>query len=514
MVDRTYRKGFRLSSLFLVGICVVILAWTAVVPVTDAFRMRELTLNEGWNVGNSQKVTDHLPLYPGTPDWTPVNYPALSFHLAAALQKLTGDYLFTARFLSLASLCLSGVLVGLIVFQTGQSRIAAWLSGLFLVALFCADARSYVGMDDPQMLAQVFFLAGLYAYVKGGRKGWSLELAALLFVLGGNVKHNLIEFPLAVLLDLLFTSPRKALRFAVVGLLLVAASVLLTNWTDGPAFLSNLLAPRAYSHYRAHFIPWLVLKPILLPVVAALFMVFRCWRNPSQRVLALLLLIALPVDVAFSGGNGVWINAMFGSLIAIVLLLGTFWAEFPTLPLRPLKALPLAAVCAIFFLSLAIPMKSDIGWGLGSMRRAMQTSRSEEARYATEVDFLRQQPGPALCMSPLRCYSAGKPYLYDGFNAPRWIALGKLDANVMVDHLRNQDYSAVQMGSTVEGQLPGCHATPQCVLSILLAIQQYYRPAFQDKGCVIYLPIPKVTQEPPVDSHSAMQPTGTARSKG
>jgi len=95
-----------------------------------------------------------------------------------------------------------------------------------------------------------------------------------------------------------------------------------------------------------------------------------------------------------------------------------------------------------------------------------------------------------------------------------WIALGKLDANVMVDHLRNQDYSAVQMGSTVEGQLPGCHATPQCVLSILLAIQQYYRPAFQDKGCVIYLPIPKVTQEPPVDSHSAMQPTGTARSKG
>jgi hypothetical protein len=243
-------------------------------------------------------------------------------------------------------------------------------------------------------------------------------------------------------------------------------------------------------------------------------MVFRCWRNPSQRVLALLLLIALPVDVAFSGGNGVWINAMFGSLIAIVLLLGTFWAEFPTLPLGPLKALPVAAVCAIFFLSLAIPMKSDIGWGLGSMRRAMQTSRSEEARYATEVDFLRQQPGPALCMSPLRCYSAGKPYLYDGFNAPRWIALGKLDANVMVDHLRNQDYSAVQMGSTVEGQLPGCHATPQCVLSILLAIQQYYRPAFQDKGCVIYLPIPKVTQEPPVDSHSAMQPTGTARSKG
>src|ERR1022692_3988644 len=105
MVDWTYNKGLKLSSLFPLGICIVILIWTAVVPVSDAFRMRELTLNEGWNVGNSQKVTDNLPLYPGTPDWTPINYPALSFHLSAALERLTGDYLFTARFLSLVSLC-------------------------------------------------------------------------------------------------------------------------------------------------------------------------------------------------------------------------------------------------------------------------------------------------------------------------------------------------------------------------------------------------------------------------
>ena len=513
MVDRTQTNGLKPVSIFLLGICAVILVWTAVLPVTDAFRMRELTLNEGWNVGNSQKVTEHLPLYPATTDWTPINYPSLSFHLSAALEKLTGDYLFTARLLSLASLCLVGVLVGLIVFQTSRSQIAAWLSGLFLVALFCADARSYVGMDDPQMLAQVFYLAGLYAYVKGGRKGWSLELAALLFVIGGNVKHNLIEFPLAVLLDLLLSSPRRALRFAVVGLLLVAVSILLTNWVDGPAFLSNLLAPRAYSHYRAHFIPWLVLKPILLPLGTALFMLLRCWKNPSQRVLALLLVVALPINAAFCGGNGVWINAMFGTLMAMVLLLGVFWAEFPLLPFGPLKALPVAAVAAVLFVALAIPMNGDIGWGIGSIERAMETSRAEEARYATEVDFLRRQPGPAFCMSPLRCYSAGKPYLYDSFNAPRWVALGRLDANVIVGHLRNHDYSAVQMLSTVESQLPGCHATPQCVQSILLAIQRYYRPAFQDRECVIYLPIPSDAPQLPADSRVAVQQPGTAGPK-
>jgi hypothetical protein len=489
MVDSTQTKGMKAASLCLLGLCIIIFIWTAVVPVADAFRMRERNPNEGWNVANTQKVTDHLPLYPGTPDWTPVNYPALSFHLSATLERLTGDYLFTERFLSLASVCLNGIFAGLIVAKVGRSRLAGWLSGLFLVALFCSDVRGYVGMDDPQMLAQVFYLAGLYAYVKGGRKGWGLELTALLFVLGGNVKHNLIEFPLAVLVDLLFNSPRRALRFAAVGLLLVAASVLITVWVDGPAYVSNMLAPRAYSRYNAHYIPWLVLKPILLPVIAALFMAFRGLKNPAQRVLALLLLIALPINVAFCGGNGVWINAMFGSLMAIVLLIGILWAEFPNLPVGPLKRLPVAAVCALFFLSLAIPMKGDVGWGIGSIRRAIQTSRDAEIRYASEVAFLRQQPGPALCMSPLRCYSAGKPYLYDSFNAPRWIALGKLDPGVIVEHLRNHDYSAVQLNINVEKQLPGCHANPQCVLPILLAVQQYYRPALDDPNCVIYLPM-------------------------
>jgi len=513
MAAWTQTKSIKVASILLLALCLVILLWTAIVPVTDAFRLRERNPNEGWNVVNAQRVNDHLPLYPGPPNWTPVNYPALSFHIFAWLERLTGDYLFTARFTSIASVCLCGIFVGMIVALAGRSRFAGWLAGFFLVALFCADVGGYVGMDDPQILAQVFFLAGLYAYVKGGRKGWSIELTALLFVLGGNIKHNLIEFPLAVLLDLLFSSPRKALRFAAFGLLLVAASVFLTIRIDGPSYVFSMLAPRAYSLYNAHFIPSLVLEPILIPAIVALLMAFRCLRNPSQRVLALLLLIALPVNIAFAGGYGVWINAMFGSLIAIVLLIGIFWAEFPTLPLGPLRRLPLAAVCALFFLSLAIPMNLKFGLGIGSIRRAMQTSRDAESRYATEVAFLRQQPGPALCMSPLRCYSAGKPYIYDGFNAPRWIALGKLDANVIVDHIRNHDYGAVQLNINVEKMLPGCHANPQCVPSILLAVQQYYHPAFQDTGCAIYLPDADDPRKPSSDSSVGQHSPITASSK-
>jgi hypothetical protein len=117
-------------------------------------------------------------------------------------------------------------------------------------------------------------------------------------------------------------------------------------------------------------------------------------------------------------------------------------------------------------------------------------------------------------MSPLRCYSAGKPYLYDAFNAPRWIALGKLDPNVMVQHVQNRDYSAIQLTGTVESQLPGCKSTPQCVESLLLAIQQNYRPVLQDRGCVIYLPDPQPSLPLPVKLQLATQLPATGRSKG
>ncbi len=195
----------------------------------------------------------HQPLYPATYAWTAVNYPALSFHLVAFLGHFTHEYLFTARVLSLLGLCLSALFAGAIVAHATRSRSAAWYTGFFLIAWFCAAADAYVGTDDPQILAQAFFMAGLFVYLRGGRRGWALDASALLFVVGGNIKHNLIEFPLAVLLDLLIAAPRSALRFAATGGLLAALSILLTRQIDGAAYVSWMLAPRSLLiHGRRH----------------------------------------------------------------------------------------------------------------------------------------------------------------------------------------------------------------------------------------------------------------------
>jgi hypothetical protein len=456
-----------------------------VTPFRRAFLRTELDYNEGWNVYNTMKVAAHQPLYPSAYGWTTVNYPALSFHLVAFLGRFTSEYLITARMLSLAGLCLSALFAGAIVWLATRSRSAAWLAGAFLIAWFSATADGYVGTDDPQMLAQAFFMAGIFVYLRGKRGGWALEAAALLFVVGGNIKHNLIEFPLAVLLDLLFTSPRKALRFAVSGGLMALLSVLLTRHFDGPAYVSCLLAPRNYS--ASDGLNTMLLLPLNapLPALAALLTTFFCWRNPARRVLALLLGCAIVVDTIFCGGSGVDINGFFGSMLAMALLCGVFWAEFSRLPIGASTARSPLIAAGIFFIWLAIPMiRSGNAWP----NEVLQADREAANRFAVEISYLKDQRGPALCESMLRCAYAGKPYLYDPFNATRFIGAGMLDSNVIVSQLMNHHYGAVQMYNNVQIKLADQAPQMSFTIPILNAIGQYYRPGLENEDGVIYLP--------------------------
>jgi hypothetical protein len=471
--------------LFLAIICAVILLWTAAMPIWRAFLFAELDYNEGWNVYNTLKAASHQQLYSTTYGWTAVNYPALSFHLVAFLGRFTSEYLFTARILSLLGLCLSALFAGAIVKLTTQSRSAAWMTGGFLVAWFCAAADSYVGTDDPQMLAQAFFMAGIYVYLRGGRRGWALEAAALLFVVGGNIKHSPIEFPLAVLLDLLFTSPRRALRFAASGGLMAAFSVLMTRQIDGAAYISCMTTPRAYSAMEGVDTMLLLPQYSPLPALAALVAAFSCWKDPRRRVLALLLCCALAIDTVFCGGSGVDINGFFGSMLAMAVLCGIFAAESASPRWGRFSLRSPMAAGAIFFLGLALPMVHS---GNARPDKTFAANREAARRFGVEVAYLRAQPGPAICESMLRCAYAGKPYLYDPFNATRFIGAGKLDPGVMIDRIKDHAYGAIQMYNDVDQKLADPEPQMSFTIPILQAIDKYYTPGLENEDGVIYLP--------------------------
>jgi putative effector of murein hydrolase LrgA (UPF0299 family) len=485
----------------------------AIGPFCRAFYRVEIDYNEGWNIYNAEIVAAHGWLYPVKYGWTSNNYPMLSFAVMAGLHRLTHEYLFTARMVSLLSLLCSAGLVGAIVHRlcgaVGQKgtvgRSGYWpavLAALFTVALFCADADVYVGSDDPQMLAQVFFLAGLYVYLATRRSVGGIAGATALFVVGGFIKHNPVDFPLAVLIDLALISRRKAVWFSVCGLALLAVGVALSVHFGGPHFLDQILALRRWSVGKAAYQLRNTLGPILLPVCVAIFMAARLRKDESSRIAAIFLASSLLMGAYFGGGEGVSMNSLFDAMLATAILLGLFlyetedgeaedgrWNEAFWVRAGAWDWFSGAPTAATLFAWLFIPLIISGNW---NVVRVMRETSASEARFDAEVGMLAARSGTALCESLLRCHEAGKPYIYDPCNATRLIQLGRLDQKSFVQEIRARRFGAIQLDVPPDDEAevqridPSLHErfTPE----MLEAIRASYVVALKNEDGVIYVP--------------------------
>jgi len=114
--------------------------------------------------------------------------------------------------------------------------------------------------------------------------------------------------------------------------------------------------------------------------------------------------------------------------------------------------------------------------------------RESERRFEAEVSFLAAQPGPAICESMLRCYYAGKPFVYDPFNSTSLVRFGKLDSKDIVAQITQKKYGAIQTELPVSDFPRPNDRFPNDVLN---AISRYYSASWRDEYCVIYVPRPE-----------------------
>ncbi len=478
--------GFRWELLATAG-CVAIALYTAIFPVYRAFFLVEVSYNEGWNVYNAWMVAHHLPLYGSPAGWTTVNYPALSFYLIAQLNRLTHDFLFTGRALSILGLAVTSVCVGFIVRRITGSVLPALLAASYCIALFCSNANSYVGADDPQLLAQAVFAAGLLLYIFRRESDIALIGVAFLFVLGGSIKHNQIDFPLAVIFDLYLLSRRRARNFCLVLMALAAVALYVNAAIGGRFVVERILTPRLYSPMHMLKEAGEYYPPLLIPFVAACATAIKLRHDRHCRVLSLFFVISLFVGLFFSGGSGVSFNAYFSNTVAIAILLGIFFSDLRQVAHWPMgkRSLYTAGIPLLFFLWLLIPMQcNEILWPVANWRKVHEV----QARFVAQVDFLRAQPGPVLCESLLRCYMAGKPYTYDPFNSTSLIHAGRLDANVFVERIRKQGFAAIQFKDPPAASGQPSAMPERFVKPILNAAAENYRVAWVNKDCTIYVP--------------------------
>jgi len=457
---------------------------TFICPIARSFYRVEIIYNEGWTLYNTLKVVRHVPLYAAKYSWTAVDYPALSFYVYAYLSRFIHNYLLMGRLLSVVSLAICCVLIGLIVRKLTGNLAPAFFAGFFCLGLFCTHATKYVGMYDPQMFAQVFFLSGLLLYISSSPTLGAIVAMALLFIVGGNIKHSLIQFPIAVFIDLCFVSVRRAVQFVVVSTILLAASIVLSIKLCGPFFIADLTYPRTYSLLHGILDFLYNYGPIMLPFAAAFIWVIANRGDERTRVIRIFFFVSLIVGICLGGGTGISINVNFAGFFAISIVMGLIlydvWrspSPFPhhrDLWRRGYPVVLSASLLLTLFLS-----------GYSNVWNRLQMLPVEQREFDTETSFIETQKGPALCASILHCYFAGKEYVYDPFNSTRLVLFHELDASDLVQKIAAHEFGAIELHGPVGSLERPNELFPDAVLD---TINRYYVIGFEDPKCTIYVP--------------------------
>ena len=461
---------------------------TFVFPGVQAFYHVEVNYNEGWNAYNAQTAAGHLPLYATKYNWTTVNYPALSFYVIGYLSHFLGDPVLLGRLISLMSLLISCVFVALIVKRLTARWGPAIFGGAFCLALFCGVAPRYVGMNDPQMFAHPFFLAGLWLYLGGAGTNLLIAGIAALFVLGGNIKHNLLPAPIAVFFDLFIVSRSKVARFMLFSVVFLGASIAINTLVGGPFFITQLLMPRDYSFLRALKLSIFDYTSLQIPLVISL--VWSIWqlRDKKFRIISLYFFASLLVGIAFKGGAGVSYNSYFDNFLAMSIIMGLSldlaWQAASSLGKGNAWRLvpPLMIYSSVIYTFVLSPYVN--------VPKHLSQLPERERKFEAEVSFLASRPGPAICESLLLCYYSGKPYLFDPFNGTMLVKFKKLNAQEIVQQIAEKRFGTIQTDHPVmEIKRPDQRFPDE----ILNAIDHYYEISQRDPECVIYVPRPNST---------------------
>jgi len=435
----------KLLSVAVICLMTVVMLALFQFPVRRIFTHGQVNYNEGWNAYRTAMVAKGIPLYRTPPHGMigATAYPPVSFHVVSLLGN-ANTFTIVGRLLSLFAVLASGIFVALIVRRFGGSLSVSVFSFLLYEISIAFLRADRIGMNDPQLLGEAFSAAGLYCYVKDSDSRGLLSISALLFCLAGFTKPNLIAFPAAVAIDLLFRSRRS---FAVwAGAMVASAGLLMaaTMLVDGRYLFSHLMGGggRAYSYHIAwsqfhHYVE----KFQCLLVIAAAWSI-RAFR--SRLVFVAAFLVSHGLAFLLSGGNGVDLNIFFNGLAATVIICGLALSDL-TSGLAVSRSVALhsagALMFGLFFFSVAI-------FAPGQLRRDREQMRllpAHEAEFNSAVGRLKANPGPSLCESILLCYEAGKPLEFEAFAVREQIRTGMLHEEDVLPLLRTHHFQTVEV---------------------------------------------------------------------
>ena len=414
-------------------------------PVKRISTNVEINYNEGWNAYRAAMAAHRIPLYGAPPLHFGVGtaYPPMSFHVIGWLGR-PDTFVAVGRWISLLSLLGAGIFVGLTVKQEGGSWQAAIFSFLLYEISIALLRPDRIGMDDPQLLGEVLSVAGLYFYVRNPNSNRTLGFSALLFCLAGFTKHNLLALPAAVAFDLLLRSRKAFATWASALLLSAGLLATMTFLVDGRYFLLHLMGrgARTYSYMMAwsgfhHYA--VAFQGLLMIAIAWSISMFR-----SRRVIVFAFVFSHALAFLLVGGFGVDLNIFFNALAATAIACGLAisdmterFGEWRTTRSNFAGAL----IAALFCVSIMIFVPGQLRRDHGKIREL----RTQQDEFNSAVEFLKANPGPALCESLLLCYEAGKPCEYEAFSVRALVKSGTLPEDDVLQLVKTHHFQTIQI---------------------------------------------------------------------
>jgi hypothetical protein len=430
----------RATSWLVIGFFVVLAALVLWWPLQALFVHIPLSYNEGWNAFHALRLRTGGQLYPPVSPAIFINYPPLSFYIVSALGGLIGDDIIAGRLIALAALLIAAFNAGLAARRLGapfEIAIATAFAVLCFIGIYFTD---YIGVDDPQWLAQAFQSCAL-VIVLGGRRDWrTILVAALLVVAGLFVKHNVLSLPIAITLWLLIEDRKALVRWLISTAAIGLAGLALCLIIYGTPFLSQLVGSRT-TNFDVLILVGRHWGPQILPFLLAAAVGTWLWRKDSLgRFAGIYLGISLIVGVVLMTGAGVIYNTLFDLVIAMMLGCALLLRRLADAANTDSARASAITIALIILAARFIMISPSVQNGYADMRADL----GQRDAWAATIERIRAEPKPVACETLALCYWAGRPSEIEFFNYGQKLLLDPGYAAGFISQLESRSIGLIQ----------------------------------------------------------------------
>jgi hypothetical protein len=443
-------KAGRATQVFpvvvLLGLAVIATA-LLFLPLAGTFLHVSRDYNEGWNAYHVARLLEGLPLYPPMDAFISNNYPPLSFYVNALGTLAFGDPIIAARVISTFSLFIVALNIVLIVQRLCGSGYLALSAGIYFLVYVSCWFNGYIGIADPQWLGHALQTIGLlFLFVPGHKikpiSPRNAALCALLLLLGGLVKHNLLALPLTAAAWLLFYHGRKAFLLftgAGLGFLILFASIFCLmfgkQWLQAVFLHSRVIELARIEHYLPIILVSIAPYGAAIGIAAAI-----APRDSRVGFVMIYFSLALMLGFLWTMGAGVDINAYFD--VGIASMFGVaLCVSLLSLFSHPVKK---DLFQAFNLLLLSLPLVTGLRPAL-EWQGHLSHQFWDRHEAAELIAALRDSEGPVACEDLAWCFWAGRDVEIDVFNYGQKILTGHVACDELLRRIETRYYKRIQI---------------------------------------------------------------------